>query len=116
MHDITEGGLATAMEELSIAGGHRIRINIEKIPVFPETRKICRLLDIDPLGLIGSGSLLICSQANAYQDLMVAIRDAGVEVACIGEVIEAGQGIEAMKQGKPADWPSFEVDEITKLY
>lgn len=116
MHDITEGGLATALEELGIAGGHRIRIDIEKIPVFPETRKICRLLDIDPLGLIGSGSLLICSQANAYQNLMAAIRDTGVEVACIGEVLEAGQGIEAMKQGKPVDWPSFKVDEITKLF
>lgn len=116
MHDITEGGLATALEELSIAGGHRIRIDMEKIPVFPETRKICRLLGIDPLGLIGSGSLLICCQANAYQNLMAAIRNADVEVACIGEVIEAGQGIEALKQQKQVDWPSFEVDEITKLF
>ncbi|MGD8524143.1 MAG: AIR synthase family protein [Desulfobacterales bacterium] len=116
MHDITEGGLATALEELSIAGGHRIRIDFEKIPVFPETRKICRLLNIDPLGLIGSGSLLICSQPNAYQNVIAAIRDAGVEVACIGEVIEEGHGIEAMKQGKRVDWPSFEVDEITKLF
>jgi len=116
MHDITEGGLATALEELSIAGGHRIRIDIEKIPVFPETRKICSLFDIDPLGLIGSGSLLICSQANAYQNLMAEIRKAGIEVACIGEVLEAGQGIEAIKRGKRADWPHFEVDEITKLF
>ena len=116
MHDITEGGLATALEELSIAGGHRIRIDFEKIPVFPETRKVCRLLDIDPLGLIGSGSLLICSQANAYQKVMEAIGDVGVEVTCIGEVLETGQGIEAVKRGKHIDWPSFKVDEITKLF
>jgi hypothetical protein len=39
-----------------------------------------------------------------------------VEVACIGEVLEAGQGIEAAKQGKRIDWPNFKVDEITKLF
>ena len=59
MHDVTEGGLATALDELSIAGNHKIKIYTDKIPVFPETRKISDLLDIDPLGLIGSGSLLI---------------------------------------------------------
>jgi hydrogenase maturation factor len=116
MHDITEGGLATALEELSTAGGHRIRIDTEKIPVFAETRKICRLLDIDPLGLIGSGSLLICCRQTAYQKLTAAMRAEGIEVACIGEVMESGQGIEARKNEKQVDWPRFEVDEITKLY
>ena len=65
MHDVTEGGLATALEELSIAAEHRIRINIDAIPVFAETRKICRLFNIQPLGLIGSGSLLICCRQTA---------------------------------------------------
>jgi hydrogenase maturation factor len=116
MHDITEGGLATALEELSIAGGHRIRIDMETIPLFPETQKIGRLFDIDPLGLIGSGSLLICCQKKGYRSLMAAISDAGIEVTCIGEVIEKGQGIDARKHKKQADWPCFEVDEITKLF
>jgi len=116
MHDITEGGLATALEELSIAGGHRIRIDLETIPVFHETRQICRLFDIDPLGLIGSGSLLICCQKKGYRSLMAAIRDAGIEVACVGEVMQKGKGIDARKHGKQVDWPCFEVDEITKLF
>jgi hydrogenase maturation factor len=116
MHDVTEGGLATALEELSTAGGHRIQINVETIPVFPETGKICRLLDIDPMGLIGSGSLLICCRENEFRNLMAAIRDAGIDVACIGEVKEKGQGIEARKNKKQVNWPCFEVDEITKLF
>ena len=116
MHDVTEGGLSTALQELSIAGGHRIRIDLETIPVFPETREICRLLDIDPMGLIGSGSLLICCRAKASENLMASISDAGIEVTCIGEVLAKGQGIEAYKNKKPAPWPSFEVDEITKLF
>jgi hydrogenase expression/formation protein HypE len=116
MHDVTEGGLATALEELGVAGGHRIRIDMEKIPVFAETRKICRLFDIDPLGLIGSGSLLICCRKEWAEKLMTAIEAAGIEVACIGEILAQGQGIEARKHNKPMDWPRFEVDEITKLF
>ena len=116
MHDVTEGGLATALEELSIAAEHRIKINMDMIPVLAETRKICRLLNIQPLGLIGSGSLLICCQQTACESLLNSIRQSGVKVTCIGEVLEKGQGIAAFKNGRPAVWPRFEVDEITQLF
>ena len=116
MHDVTEGGLASALEELSVAGGHRIKINLDAIPVFAETRKICRLLDIQPLGLIGSGSLLICCRQTGYKSLMETIRRNGVDVCCIGEVLDSGQGISAFKKGRPTRWPQFEVDEITRLF
>ena len=116
MHDVTEGGLSIALQEFSIAGGHRIQIDLDAIPVFPETREICNLLGIDPMGLIGSGSLLISCRAKASKDLMASISNAGIEVACIGEVLEKGQGIEAHKNKKQAPWPTFEVDEITKLF
>jgi hydrogenase expression/formation protein HypE len=66
MHDVTEGGLATAVSELSMAGGCRIRIRMEKIPVYPLTRKICTLSGIDPMGLIGSGSLRVCSAWSSF--------------------------------------------------
>jgi hydrogenase maturation factor/phosphoglycolate phosphatase-like HAD superfamily hydrolase len=116
MHDVTEGGLANAAEELSIAGGHGIRIDIDAIPVFSITRKICRLLGIDPLGLIGSGSLLICCRQIGSDSLVSAIQKAGIDVTCIGEVLEEAPGIKAVKQAKPAPWPQFEVDEITRLF
>ena len=116
MHDVTEGGLATAAEELSIAGGYRIKMDMDTIPVFAETRKVCRLLDIDPLGLIGSGSLLICCRQTGCESLMSAIRRAGIDVTCIGEVLEEGQGIAALKKAQPTPWPRFEVDEITRLF
>ena len=116
MHDVTEGGLATAMEELSIAGGHRIKINMDTIPVYSQTGKICQLLDIDPLGLIGSGSLLVCCRETACSNLMAAIGKAGIDVTCIGEVLQAGTGITAEKDKQPVPWPKFETDEITRLF
>lgn len=116
MHDITEGGLVSALEELSIAGGHSIRVDTDLIPVYPETEKICSLLGINPLGLIGSGSLLICCRRKSCQKLMEDIAAAGVPITPIGEVMDRGQGIKAYKRKKQAPWPAFEVDEITKLF
>jgi hydrogenase maturation factor len=116
MHDITEGGLATALEELSMAGGRIISVDTDNIPVYPETRKICDLLDINPLGLIGSGSLLICCTSKDCKKLVEDIGAAGVDITPIGEVMERGQGIRAYKRKKQVPWPAFEVDEITKLF
>jgi hydrogenase maturation factor len=116
MHDVTEGGLATALKELGEAGGHRIRVDMDRIPILPETRKLTDLLGLDPLGLIGSGSLLITCAAAAVDGLAAAIRSAGVAVAVIGEVLAAGEGIEALCGGRPVAWPCFEVDEITRLF
>ncbi len=117
MHDITEGGLATALEELGFAGGHRLRVYPQHIPVLSETVRVCRLLEIHPLGLIGSGSLLICCEQEASDLLVRSLRDAGIEAACIGEVLDEGMGIEALGDGSSAlPWPRFEVDEITRLF
>ena len=116
MHDITEGGLATALKELSLAGHHQIRIDMDSIPIYPQTEKISKLFGIDPLGLIGSGSLLICCSKNATQTLLKEIQSAGIQATRIGEVIEAGSGIIAEKDGKRCPFPSFEADEITKLF
>jgi hydrogenase maturation factor len=116
MHDITEGGLSTALNELSIAGGHKIRVNMDWIPIYPQTERICRLLGIHPMGLIGSGSLLICCQKEEADRLMARIREAGIDVTCIGEVLDAGRGVEAVNKDGPTDWPTFEVDEITRLF
>ncbi len=116
MHDVTEGGLATALRELAQAGGHRIRVNVERIPVFDETRRLCRLLGIDPLGLIGSGSLLICCRPDDADRLAADITAAGIRITEIGEVVDGKSGVEAFENGHPVPWPRFEVDEITKVF
>jgi HAD superfamily hydrolase (TIGR01509 family) len=116
MHDITEGGLATALEELSVAGGHRIKVYLDEIPIFPQTQKICRLLNIHPLGLIGSGSLLICCQKSVSQNLIDKIKGAGIAVSCIGEIMDGGRGIVAVSKNRVVEWPSFKADELTRLF
>jgi hydrogenase maturation factor len=116
MHDVTEGGVATAIEELGAAGGRALEIDLARIPVFAETRRLCRLLQINPLGLIGSGSLLICCRPRQTDRLIGVFRRSGIPVARIGEVLEADGGIRALRRGRPARWRSFAVDEIARLF
>ena len=101
---------------MSIAGRHKIIVDINRIPIYPQTEKICSLLGINPLGLIGSGSLLICCSKDDSEDLMHQIRKAGIAVTSIGDVMGKGRGIEAVRDTRRTEWPRFEVDEITRLF
>lgn len=115
MHDVTEGGLSAALEELSAAGGHRIRVFLNQIPVFPETRRLCRLLGLDPLGLIGSGSLLIACRPGSSARLMKKLKDAGIPSSCIGEALGEGTGVQAFnRRGREVEWPRFATDELAR--
>jgi hydrogenase maturation factor len=116
MHDVTEGGIAAAIYELSCAGGHHLDIHLDRIPVLPVTDRVCRLVDVDPLGLIGSGSLLMVCRPDTAEALMAAIGAEGIPVAWIGDVSAPGQGVRAHRNGKHVPWPKFEVDEIARLF
>jgi HAD superfamily hydrolase (TIGR01509 family) len=116
MHDVTEGGLATAVTELAAAGGCRLRIRTDRIPVFAETEEICGAVDIDPMGLIGSGSLLITCRADRTESLIGEIRNAGIAAADIGKVMGPGNGVAAYLGRSLVPWPAFEADELTRLF
>ncbi len=111
MHDVTEGGIATAIEELSAAGGNVLHVDPERIAVSSVTARICKALDLDPFGLIGSGCLLLTCSPAGVELLESEFREAGIDSSRIGSVGKEGAGIEA-----PAEWPRFETDELTKLY
>jgi hydrogenase maturation factor len=116
LHDVTEGGIATALAELSQAGGRGLFIRRDRLPVYPLTRRMGAILGIDPLGLIGSGSLLICCRPDDAPRLVSELEKNNITVADIGEVTESPPGIEAQECGLPVSWPHFDVDEITRLF
>ncbi len=67
MHDCTEGGVLGAAFEMSLASGLGFLVEEELVPVAPKTGKLCRKFGMDPLKLIGSGSLLL-SVAKGQED------------------------------------------------
>ena len=115
MHDVTEGGLATALRELAAATGRGVLVHRERVPVSPETERVCALLGADPLGLIASGSLLICCDPAEAAALAEELAAAGIPAADIGELTEEGAGVVALERDRPAPWPSFVTDEAARL-
>ncbi|MGM0437620.1 MAG: AIR synthase family protein [Bacillota bacterium] len=83
LHDITEGGLYGGVKEMAIASNLGFEIYEDKIIVNKETEEITNLLELDPLGLISSGSMLIA--ASNGDRIVKEINDRGIKASIIGE-------------------------------
>lgn len=59
MHDLTEGGVVGCTLEISLASKLGFELYSDRVPLDESTKTICSKIHIDPLKLIGSGSLLI---------------------------------------------------------
>ncbi|MGA2524609.1 MAG: AIR synthase family protein [Candidatus Bathyarchaeia archaeon] len=85
MHDPTEGGILNGIHELADAAGLGVRVFEEKIAVEPETAKICRFYEIDPLQLISSGALLIAAEPEAAPKIIESLSKERIYADVIGE-------------------------------
>jgi len=88
MHDVTEGGALGASWEIAYAAGLGLVLDREAIPVTEATGRIAAAAGIDPLRLLGSGSLLIGCADGAV--MVQALEKAGISAAMIGQVVEKG--------------------------
>jgi hydrogenase expression/formation protein HypE len=85
MHDPTEGGILNGIHEMADAAGLGVRVFEDKITVEPETAKICRFYEIDPLQLISSGALLIAADPKAANGIIEALGKEHIFADVIGE-------------------------------
>jgi hydrogenase expression/formation protein HypE len=114
MHDPTEGGVGAAIHEMSYAARLRVTVDLDRILVLEVTRDICRLFQIDPLGLTSSGALLIAISPARSARLIAALTKSGIHASAIGK-FELGDGVRARIEGKPARLPWFKRDEILRV-
>lgn len=115
MHDPTEGGLATGIMELAKASGTGVVIDAEKIPCYEETEQICKFFNIQPLGLIASGALLIALDPKDTKEVIAILAKNGIVCNPIGKLTKKNEGLKLFKKGKLAKMPTFKVDEITMV-
>ncbi len=85
MHDPTEGGILNGIHEMADAPNLGARVYAEKITVEPETAKICRFYEIDPLQLISSGALLIAAEPEAASKIIENLSKEHIYAEVIGE-------------------------------
>jgi hydrogenase expression/formation protein HypE len=116
MHDPTEGGLATGLWELAEAAGVGLEIHEEAIPILPETATLCARLNLDPLGLIASGTLLLAVAPGDALSIITALEESGVTATQIGHVTEREGGIVLRSRSGERSLPQFERDEIARLF
>jgi hydrogenase maturation factor len=111
MHDPTEGGVRAGLHEIAFASGVRIDVDLDRIEILAVTTAICRHYDIDPLGLIGSGALLVTAPVNRVARLLRAWARRGIDGRIIGSV-ERGRGVRASREGRQVPFPWLARDEI----
>jgi hydrogenase maturation factor len=116
MHDPTEGGLATGLWELADAAHVGLIVEQDAIPVLPETKVLCEMLDLNPLGLIASGALLLAVPPEDAAGIERALEEEGITAARIGQVVERDEGVTLRSQDDIRPLPRFDQDEITRLF
>jgi hydrogenase maturation factor len=116
MHDPTEGGVATGLWELGEATGLGMRVEADRIPLLEPGTSFCRHLGLDPLGVISSGTLLLCVDPDSVQGVKEAVEQRGVHCVEIGQMQEAGEPVVLVRDGREDPMPVYNRDEIARLW
>lgn len=118
-HDPTEGGLATGIAEMGIASNTGVLIEHEKINVLPEPIELSKVFNLNPMGTISSGTLLIAIEDNEddVYDLIDLLNKNNIDATKIGKFIAKDKGLIIKdKNGKITPMEYSETDEITKIF
>ncbi|MFQ5956931.1 MAG: AIR synthase-related protein, partial [Candidatus Brocadiales bacterium] len=116
MHDLTEGGLSTGIIEMADIAGLGATVERSSVHCYPETEAVCSLYGLDPMGMISSGALLIALAHKDTESVLGALRQEGIRAGVIGTLTERDKGLNMIEDGEAKKFPTFEVDEIARLF
>ena len=116
LHDPTEGGLATGLQEVASAAGVGMVVDRERIPFLPQCVEICNILKLDPLGLLASGSLIITLRPDEAPQLLSALDKESIDACQIGRITPPEEGVMLREGGKLVPMPTFERDELARYF
>jgi hydrogenase maturation factor len=115
MHDITEGGLFTALREVAAASGLGLAVEEDSVPVLPETDAVCTALGLHPMGLLASGAMLVTLHPQYTPSLLHCLDRAGISAWEIGQMLPAEEGsVLFTRSGDEVPLPKFKRDELAR--
>jgi hydrogenase expression/formation protein HypE len=114
-HDPTEGGVAMGIQEICRRSGVGAIIARESLPIREETRLLCALFGMDPLGLLSSGVFLFTATRPVAERACAVLDDKGIPAAVIGTITGPGTGMWLEQEGMRQPLAFSEQDEIVKL-
>ena len=99
LRDVTRGGVATLLNELTRMAHVAVVLDERAIPVRPAVRGACEILGIDPLYVACEGRLVAIVQENAVDTALEAMRShpLGKEAAIIGTIKAEPAGLVLLK-------------------
>ena len=86
-----------------------------KIPVLTECKAICDSLNLNPLGLLASGALIITLPGYESSKLVGILQQIGINASIIGKVVKAEEGLKILTTTGVQDLPQFERDELARF-
>jgi hydrogenase expression/formation protein HypE len=92
MHDPTEGGIICGLWELGEASRTGMVVEESRIIVAPETESVCHALELDPLRVLSSGSLLIAAKLGNANRIIKALQRSGIPASIVGEITKPEKG------------------------
>jgi hydrogenase expression/formation protein HypE len=94
LRDLTRGGLATGLVELSRAAELGFRIDERAIPVHEDVTGVCELLGLDPLYVANEGRFVAVVSPDSAELALDVMRShpLGSEAAVIGQVTQQSPG------------------------
>lgn len=116
MHDPTEGGLSSALYEMAEAAGVGLKIEADTIRILPEATQLCADFELNPLGVIASGALLITIDPAFEQRTLARLRTARIPASRIGTVVPRRNGVTLIEDGRARPFPQFAVDELANFF
>lgn len=89
MRDVTRGGLATVLNELSEIINLGIELDEKEIPIQESVNGLCEILGFDPLYLANEGKVLIVVRSEDADNVIKILNKnpLGVESKVIGEIV-----------------------------
>jgi hydrogenase maturation factor len=114
MHTPTEGGVLNGLLEINEASGKGFKIYEDRLLIHDETKLICKALNVDPLRLLSSGSLLIIVEPDKSSELINTLRQSDIEANIIGE-ITSKNGVIVSADGSSELIDKVDQDELFRV-
>jgi len=96
-----------------------VEIEVEKdaIPIYEESQILCEAFNLDPLGVIASGALLITATPPEAEKILKKAQEDGITMTRIGRVKAFGSpSVTMVTPGGSEQVPYFERDELVKIF
>lgn len=117
MHDITEGGMVAALNEMADASNVGFSIDFAKLPVLPEMDKLAQHFKLDRgqvLATSSTGTLLAAVSPSQGEKVIDALSKIGLNAATVGVFVK-GQKRLVKFDGEEAPFPKIARDPYAKI-